>query len=92
MNPKTELSKGNLYFFENQILLLLGLHHHLRLMNLVPRMTTGSRNSTPSARGIGMKKKSKDQGYLIVVSEGGAQHIESRGGVNGIHRRFMKWG
>ena len=34
-----------------------------------------------------MKKKSKDQGYLIVANRGGSQHTESGGGMNGIHRR-----
>ena len=39
-----------------------------------------------------MKKKSKDQGYLIVVNGGGTQRTESGDGMNGIHRRFMLWG
>ena len=41
---------------------------------------------------MGMEKESKDQGYLIVANGGGAQRTGSGGGVNGIHRRFMKWG
>ena len=34
-----------------------------------------------------MKKKSKDQGHLIVANGGGAQHTGSGDGVDGIHRR-----
>ena len=39
-----------------------------------------------------MKKKNKDQGYLIVVNGDGAQHTRSGDGINGIQRRFMLWG
>ena len=55
-------------------------------------MSTGFHNSTLNARGMGMKKKSKDQGYLIAVNEGGAQHTGSGCGGDGIHRWFMLWG
>jgi len=48
-------------------------------------MATGSRSSALNARGMGMKKKSKDQGRLIVVNGGGAQHIGSGDGVDGVH-------
>ena len=54
-----------------------------------PTMSTGSRSSALNARGMGMKKVSKDQGYFIAANGGGAQHTESGGGVDGIHRRFM---
>ena len=54
-------------------------------------MTTRSLSSTPIAKGMGMKKKRKDQGYFIEANRGGAQHTESGGGRNGIHRRFMLW-
>ena len=39
---------------------------------------------------MGMKKKSKDQGYFIVVNGGGAQHTRSGGGMDGIHKRSMQ--
>jgi len=55
-------------------------------------MLTGFRNSAPNARGMGMKKKSKDQGYLIAGNGAGEQHTGSGGGVDGIHRWFMLWG
>jgi len=55
-------------------------------------MSIGFRNSAPNARGMGMKKKSKDQGYLIAANRGGEQHTGSGGGVDGINRRFMLWG
>ena len=32
-----------------------------------------------------MEKKSKDQGYVIVANGGGAQHIGSGDGVDGVH-------
>ena len=35
---------------------------------------------------MGMKKKSKDQGYFIEANGGGAQHTGSGGGVDGIQR------
>ena len=41
---------------------------------------------------MGMKKKSKDQGYLIEVNGGGAQHIGSGEGMEEIHKWFMLWG
>ena len=53
--------------------------------NLVLRMTTGSRSFASNARGMGMKKKSKDQGHLIVANGGGAQHTKSGDGMDGIH-------
>jgi len=53
-------------------------------MNLVPWMTTGSCSSTPNVRGMGMKKKSEDQGYLIVANGGGAQHTGSGDNMDGI--------
>ena len=43
-------------------------------------------------RGMGIRKKSKDQGYLIVVNGGREQHTRSGGGMDGIHRRLMLWG
>ena len=55
-------------------------------------MTTGSRSSTPNAREMGMEKKSKDQGYFIVANGGGAQHTESRDGMDVVHRQVMPWG
>ena len=51
--------------------------------------STGFRSSAMNARGMGMKKKSKDQGHFIVENGGEAQHTGSGGGVNGIHRWFM---
>ena len=55
-------------------------------------MTTGSRSSTPNAREMGMKKKSEDQGHLIVASGGGAQHTGSGDGMDRVHKRVMLWG
>ena len=55
-------------------------------------MTTGSRSSAPNARGIAMKKKSKDQGHLRAANGGGMQHTGSGDGMDGIHRWFMLWG
>ena len=51
--------------------------------------STGFRSSAPYARGMGKKKKSKHQGFLIAANDGGAQITGSGGGVDGIHRRFM---
>ena len=46
----------------------------------------------PRMRGNGMKKKkSKDQGDLIVVNGGGAQHTRSGGDMDRVHRRVMLW-
>ena len=39
-----------------------------------------------------MKKKSKDQGHLIVANGGGVQHIGGGDGMDGIHYRFTLWG
>ena len=39
-----------------------------------------------------MKKKSKDQGYLIVANGGGTQCTGSGDGMDGLHRWFMLWG
>ena len=55
-------------------------------------IATGSRSSALNARGMGMKKKNKDQGYLIVVNGDGAQHTRSGDGMDGIHYWFMLWG
>ena len=60
--------------------------------DLVLRMTTGYRSSASNARGMGMKKKSKDQGHLIVVNESGAQRTGSGDSVDGRHCRFMLQG
>ena len=38
-----------------------------------------------------MRKKSKDQGYLIVANRGGTQHTRSEDDVDGIYRRVMLW-
>ena len=38
---------------------------------------------------MGMKKKSKDQGLLIVANGGGKQHTRTKDGMDGIHRRVM---
>ena len=54
-------------------------------------MLTGFCNSAPNARGMGMKKKSKDQGYFIAANGGGAQHTESGDGMDEVQRRFMLW-
>ena len=51
--------------------------------DLVLRMMTGSHSSALNARGMGMKKKSKDQGHLIVANEDGAQHTGSGDGMMG---------
>ena len=40
-------------------------------------MATRSHSSTSDVRGIGMRKKSKDQGHLIVANGGGVQHTEA---------------
>ena len=53
---------------------------------------TGSRSSTSNARRMGMEKKSKDQGDLIVMNGGGAQHTVSGGDRDGLHRWAMRWG
>ena len=55
-------------------------------------MTTGSRTSALDSRGMGMKKKSKDQGHLIVVNGDGAQRTGSEDDMDGIHCQFMPWG
>ena len=39
-----------------------------------------------------MKKKSKDQGHLIVANRDGAQRTGSGDGMDGIHCRFTLWG
>ena len=39
-----------------------------------------------------MKKKSKDQGHLIVANEDGAQRTGSGDDMDGIHCRFTLWG
>jgi hypothetical protein len=41
---------------------------------------------------MGMKKKSKDQGHLIVVNGDGAQRTTSGDGMDGIHCRFTLQG
>ena len=48
-------------------------------------MMTGSRSSASDSRGMGMKKKSKDQGYLIVANGDEKQCTRSGDGVDGIH-------
>ena len=53
---------------------------------------TGSRSSASDSRGMAMKKKSKDQGHLIVVNGDGVQRTGSGDGMDGIHCRFMLWG
>ena len=60
--------------------------------DLVLRMTTGYRSSASNARGMGMKKKSKDQGHLIVANGDGAQRTRSGDDMDGIHYRFTLWG
>ena len=56
-------------------------------------MTTRFLSSTPNAREMGMEKKSKDQGYLIVANGGGAQAQRTRSGdgMDGIHYRLTLW-
>ena len=51
-------------------------------------MMTRSRNSTSDSREMGIKKKSKDQGHLIVANGDGAQRTRSGDGRDGIHCRF----
>ena len=41
---------------------------------------------------MAMKKKSMDQGHLIVANGDGAQRTGSGDGMDGIHYRFMLWG
>ena len=41
---------------------------------------------------MGMKKKSKDQGHLIVANGDGAQRTGSGDDMDGIHYRFTPWG
>ena len=53
--------------------------------------STGFPSSAVNARGMGMKKKSKDHGYFIEANGGEEQHTGSGGGVDGIHRCFMLW-
>ena len=55
-------------------------------------MTTRSHSSASDSRGMGMKKKSKDQGHLIVANGDGAQRTGSGDGMDGIHCRFTLWG
>ena len=89
MNPKIDYPKGNLNFFENQILSSSQITLSPQTDKPSFTMATGFRNSATNVRGMGMKKKSKDQGYLIAANGGGAQHTGSRCGGDGIHRRFM---
>ena len=53
--------------------------------DLVLRMTTRSHSSASDARGMGMKKESKDQGHLIVANGGGPQCTRGGDGVDGRH-------
>ena len=91
VNPKTKLTTVDLNFFENQI----------PSSQITPsplseepssRMMTRSRSSASDSREMGMKKKSKDQGHLIVVNGDGAQRTGSGDGIDGIHCRFTLWG
>ena len=90
VNPKTKLTKVDMNFFENQI------PSQITPSTLSDEpsstMTTGSRSSTSDSRGMGMKKKSKDQAHLIVANGDGAQRIRSGDGMDGIHCRFTLWG
>ena len=90
MNPMIDYPKGNLNYFGNQI-----LSSQITLSPLSDEpsstMTTGSRSSALDSRVMGMKKKSKDQGHLIVANGDGAQHTGSGDVMDGIHCRFTLW-
>ena len=92
MNPETELTNGRLELLQNRILSSSQITPSPQTDGPSSTISTRSRSSTPNARGMGMKKKSEDQGYLIVANRGGAQHAGSGGDVDGIHRWFMIWG
>ena len=81
----------DLNFIRNQILSSLQVTPSPQTDEPSFTRSTGFRSFAPYARGMGMKKKSKDQGYLIVANGGGAQITGNGGGVDGIHRRFMLW-
>ena len=65
-------------FFENQI-----PYSYITPSPQSDEMRTGSRSSASDSRRMGMKKKSKDQGHLIVANEDGAQHTGSGDGMMG---------
>ena len=71
MNPKTKLTNGRLELLRK--LDSFFLDYTITLSDEPSfTMTTGSRSSASDSRGMGMKKKSKDQGHLIVANGDGA--------------------